>query len=93
MTPLLPREGDGSLMAAGRGPETRAEGATFMLIVRILATIISGPMLLMGGIWILQGFNIMPGSFMTGDLKWAAYGAVLAVAGAALVYWLNRRRA
>lgn len=64
-----------------------------MLIVRILATIVSGPLLLMGCIWILQGFNIMPGSFMTGDLKWAAYGAVLAVVGAALVYWLNRRRA
>ncbi len=61
--------------------------------VRVLATIISGPMLLMGCIWILQGVNVLPGSFMTGHIQWAIYGVVLAVLGAALVWWLNRRQA
>jgi hypothetical protein len=28
----------------------------------------------MGLIWILQGVNILPGSFMTGDIRWAWRG-------------------
>ena len=65
-----------------------------MSIVRVLATIISGPMLLMGILWILQGFNVpnVPSSFMTANMQWAAYGAALAAAGAFLVFWVNRRR-
>jgi hypothetical protein len=65
---------------------------TTMTIVRVLATIFSGPFLLMGLIWILQGINLLPGSFMTGHIQWAIYGAILAVVGAALVWWLNRPR-
>lgn len=61
-----------------------------MKILRILATILSGPMLLIGVIWVLQGFNILPGSFMTGQIIWAVYGAPLALVGAALVWWVNR---
>ena len=34
-------------------------------------------MLLIGIIWILQGVNILPGSFMTGHIIWAIYGALL----------------
>jgi hypothetical protein len=43
----------------------------------------------LGGIWILQGVGIMPGSFMTGRSEWALAGAALA-AGAALGLWLAR---
>jgi len=64
-----------------------------MRIIRVLATIFSGPMLLVGCIWILQGVNVLPGSFMTGDIKWTVFGTILALAGAALVFWLNRRSA
>jgi hypothetical protein len=64
-----------------------------MFIVRVLATIISGPMLLMGILWILQGFNVpnVPSSFMTANMQWAAYGAGLALVGGFLVLWVNRR--
>jgi hypothetical protein len=65
---------------------------TGMTIVRVLATIFSGPFLLIGVIWILQGVNVLPGSFMTGHIQWAIYGAILAAVGAALVWWLNRPR-
>ena len=61
-----------------------------MKILRVLATIFSGPMLLVGLIWVLQGLNILPGSFMTGQIIWAVYGAPLALAGGALVWWVNR---
>ncbi len=62
-----------------------------MIILRVIATILCGPMLLIGCVWILQGVNVLPGSFMTGHIQWAIYGAILAVLGAALVWWLNRR--
>ena len=62
------------------------------LILRVLATIASGPMLLVGIVWILQGLNLLPGSFMTGDIKWAVFGLLLAFAGVVLIWWLNRRR-
>jgi hypothetical protein len=48
--------------------------------------------LLVGCIWILQGINILPGSFMTGQTKWAIYGALLAVAGIGLLITANRRQ-
>ncbi|MFN8528410.1 MAG: hypothetical protein U0670_07355 [Anaerolineae bacterium] len=46
---------------------------------------------LMGIIWILQGINILPGSFMTGDLKWAVIGAVLVVVSGGILYYTSRR--
>jgi hypothetical protein len=37
---------------------------------------IIGSLLALGGlVWILQGVNVLPGSFMTGDLRWAWRGA------------------
>lgn len=61
-----------------------------MKFLRVLATIFAGPFLLIGIIWVLQGVNILPGSFMTGHIIWAIYGAPLALVGAALVVWVNR---
>ena len=46
----------------------------------------------MGIIWILQGVNILPGSFMTGQIVWAWRGAACAVAGALLLIFANRSR-
>ena len=51
-----------------------------------------GVLCLLGGIiWILQGINILPGSFMSGQSKWAIYGCILAVVGVALLAAGNRR--
>ena len=71
--------------------EPRA-GAVFVTVLRVLATIIAGPMLLVGIAWVLQGLNILPGSFMTGQIIWAVYGAPLALVGVALVWWVNTVR-
>jgi hypothetical protein len=58
-----------------------------------LTSRISGLVLLfVGGVWFLQGINILPGSFMTGQARWAIYGAVLVISGVALLIWTNRRR-
>jgi hypothetical protein len=65
-----------------------------MTVIRIVATILAGPCLLIGLIWLLQGFHVpgAPVSFMTGDLQWALYGVILMAVGVVLVWWLNRRR-
>jgi membrane protein implicated in regulation of membrane protease activity len=46
--------------------------------------------LLMGIVWILQGVNILPGSFMTGDIRWAWNGIVAVVVGILLLVLVNR---
>lgn len=61
-------------------------------IGRVLATIFSGPMLIIGCVWILQGLNVLPGSFMTGHIQWAVFGVILALAGGGLIYWVNSKR-
>jgi uncharacterized membrane protein HdeD (DUF308 family) len=48
-------------------------------------------LVLMGGVWILQGINVLPGSFMTGQTKWAVYGAIALVVGIALLVLARRR--
>lgn len=58
-----------------------------------IAMIVSGVLcLLLGCVWILQGVNILPGSFMTGQTKWAIYGALLVVIGIGLLFSANRRK-
>lgn len=39
-----------------------------------------------GVIWFFQGIGMLPGSFMSGQPKWAVIGSITALAGAALVY-------
>ena len=46
---------------------------------------------LMGSIWFLQGINVLPGSFMTGQIEWAVYG-VIAIAGGIGLILVARRR-
>lgn len=34
-----------------------------------------------GGVWVLQGVNILPRSFMTGQIEWAIYGGLAILLG------------
>ena len=38
-------------------------------------------LIVVGCIWFLQGINILPGSFMTGQIRWAVYGGIAVVVG------------
>jgi uncharacterized membrane protein HdeD (DUF308 family) len=60
--------------------------------MRIALNIVGVLCLLIGGTWILQGINVLPGSFMTGQTKWAVTGAIVLVVGIALLISANRRR-
>ncbi|MES2687775.1 MAG: hypothetical protein V4706_13210 [Pseudomonadota bacterium] len=42
-------------------------------------------MVVLGTVWFLQGINVLPGSFMTGQTQWAIYGGLLWLAGLALM--------
>jgi hypothetical protein len=63
--------------------------------MRYVLLIVGGLIILMGGVWLLQGISILPGSFMTGQTFWAVMGVVFMVVGSLLVlagFRLNRRR-
>ena len=62
------------------------------ITMRIASTIVGVMCLLVGCIWFLQGINVLPGSFMTGQTKWAVYGAVVFIVGIGLLAVGRRRR-
>ena len=61
--------------------------------MRIASYVAGALCCLMGGVWFLQGINVLPGSFMTGQTKWAVYGALLLLVGVGLLVAGKRRRA
>jgi hypothetical protein len=60
--------------------------------VRITLNILGAVLVLLGAIWFLQGINVLPGSFMTGQVRWAIYSGLAIAAGTALLLRTNRRR-
>ena len=49
-------------------------------------------LLLTGLVFFLQGINVLPGSYMTGDPQWAINGAVVMAVAIGLFLWVNRRK-
>ncbi len=68
----------------------------FNRVMRVISSLIGLLMFLMGGIWVLQGFDLAWGemrrSFMEGDQHWALYGGIMAVIGICQVVWSNTRQ-
>jgi hypothetical protein len=60
--------------------------------MRIALNVLGAFCLLAGSVWILQGINVLPGSFMTGQTKWAVYGGLVAAVGLGLLIFANRHR-
>ena len=60
--------------------------------MKIVLSIIGVLLILAGGVWFLQGINVLPGSFMTGQIQWAFYGALAVIVGAGALVIANRRR-
>ncbi len=59
-----------------------------------ILTIIGVAMVLVGGLWALQGLDIVrwpASSFMLGDTSWTRNGVVLAVVGIFLIWFVRRR--
>lgn len=60
--------------------------------MRFTLNIVAVLLVLAGAVWFLQGINVLPGSFMTGQIRWAIYGGIAFVAGIVLFLLANRRR-
>jgi uncharacterized membrane protein len=58
------------------------------MTLRVIAILLMG----MGTVWILQGVNILPGSFMTGQMVWAYRGAGTAAVGLVVLLFTLRRK-
>ena len=69
---------------------------TFNAVMRVISSLIGVLMVLMAGIWILQGLNLAWGSlsrsFMQGDQHWVFYGAIMLIVGVCQVVWSNTRQ-
>jgi hypothetical protein len=59
--------------------------------MKLVLTVVGVLAIIIGAIWFLQGIGILPGSFMSGQVQWAIYGAVVAVFGLGVLIWARRR--
>lgn len=60
--------------------------------MRIALNVVAVIALLLGGLWILQGANLVGGSMMSGQSQWLYIGIAVVIAAAATLWWINRRR-
>ncbi len=61
-------------------------------MMKTVLNILSVLVFLAGGVWFLQGMNVLPGSFMTGNPQWAINGAIAMVIGVGLFWFANRKK-
>ncbi len=60
--------------------------------MKIVSNIVGALLVLAGTVWVLQGISILPGSFMTGQTRWAIRGVIVAVVGVMVLLWANRKQ-
>lgn len=60
--------------------------------MKIVLSIVGVLLILAGIVWTLQGFNILPGSFMSGHIQYAVLGVIVGIGGIVLLVFANRRR-
>ena len=66
--------------------------AVFNGVMRAISSLLGLGMVLMGGIWILQGFDLaFRVGFMVGHKQWVLYGFILALLGVSEIVWSNTR--
>jgi hypothetical protein len=54
--------------------------------MRIMLIVVGALLMLVGIVWFLQGINVLPGSFMTGQTQWAIYGGIAFLVGVSAFY-------
>lgn len=59
--------------------------------MRAALTVLGILFCLTGLVWILQGINVLLGSFMSGRMEYTALGVGTLIVGAVLIYFANRR--
>jgi hypothetical protein len=61
--------------------------------MKIILSTIGILLIFAGAVWFLQGINVLPGSFMTGQTQWVIYGGLAVLVGIGLLVFANRRGA
>lgn len=59
--------------------------------MKVAATVVGLLLILVGCVWFLQGVGVLPGSFMSGQTRWAINGAIAFLAGLALLVVVRPR--
>jgi hypothetical protein len=59
--------------------------------MKTVLKVISVLVFLAGLVFFLQGINILPGSYMTGDPQWAINGGIMMVVSGGLFWFANRK--
>ena len=60
--------------------------------MKSLWNIVGALIFLAGLVFFLQGIDVLPGSYMTGDPQWAINGAIMMAVALGLFVFANRRR-
>jgi uncharacterized membrane protein HdeD (DUF308 family) len=60
--------------------------------MRLVLNAVGIVLVVLGGVWFLQGIGVLPGSFMTGQTQWALYGGIAMLAGIAAIAASRRMR-
>ena len=60
--------------------------------MKIAFNIVGVLLVVSGSVWFLQGINVLPGSFMTGQIRWAVYGGIAVIVGVILLVAAARKR-
>ena len=60
--------------------------------MKITAQVFSVFLFLTGLVFFLQGINILPGSYMTGDPQWVINGGIIMLVAAGIFIWIFRRQ-
>lgn len=86
-------------LASGRGTSCAQSGTTSLRSVgemktkRGLGWLVGGVVLvLIGGLWTLQGTGVIGGSAMSGSMLWAVVGPIVLIVGIVLLVRWGRRR-
>ena len=67
-------------------------GKVFNGVMRAVSSLLGLAMVLLGGVWILQGLDLaFRVGFMVGDKQWVLWGAILAILGVGQIVWSNTR--
>ena len=59
--------------------------------MRIVLKIVAVLLIVVGIVWILQGVNVLPGSYMSGQMAWAYRGGAVTILGLLIFFFSNRR--
>lgn len=60
--------------------------------MKLVLSIVGVLLMIVGVVWFLQGINVLPGSFMTGQTKWAINGGIAFVGGVVVLVFSRTLR-